>query len=380
MSYILSEESRDLLQDVRNFCQNELKEQVKEYDVSGEWPRELYEKAIEMQLHMLDVPEEYGGLGLDRITCAALIEQIAIADAGMAVTLSGNGLALKPVLISGNDEQKAKCCDIITNGGFGCFALTEPNAGSDPAGGKTTAVRDGNDYILNGRKCFITSAEVADFFVVTATTNKELGGTKGMSAFLVYKGTPGLSVGNHENKMGVRTSITSDVVLDDVRVPAENMIGAENTGFITAMKTLDLARINCAVVATGVAQRCIDEAVEYGKQRKQFGKPILANQGLAFKVADMRIRTEAARGLIAQALNTADAGLPFSDLGSCAKAFAGDAVQQNAIDAVQILGGYGYSREYPVEKLYRDAKIFSIFEGTNEIQKIVIARSNIGKM
>ena len=379
MSYILSEEARDLLQDVRNFCQNELKEQVKPYDESGEWPRELYEKAIEMQLHMLDVPEEYGGLGLDRITSAALVEQVAIADAGMAVTLSGNGLALKPVLISGNDEQKKKCCDIIVNGGFGCFALTEPNAGSDPAGGKTTAVRDGNDYILNGRKCFITSAEVADFYVVTATTNKELGGTKGMSAFLVYKGTPGLSVGHHENKMGVRTSITSDVVLDDVRIPAENMIGAENTGFITAMKTLDLARINCAVVGTGVSQRCIDEAVEYGKQRKQFGKPILANQGLQFKVAEMRIRTEAARGLISQALNSADAGLPYSDLASCAKAFAGDAVQQNAIDAVQIFGGYGFSREYPVEKLYRDAKIFSIFEGTNEIQKIVIARSTIGK-
>ena len=213
---------------------------------------------------MMDVPEEYGGLGLDHMDQAAIVEQIAWADAGVAVTLNGNGLALKPVLLAGNEEQKQKCCDIIINGGFGSFALTEPNAGCDAGAGKTTAVREGDEYVVNGRKCFITNASVADFFVVTAMTAKDQG-TKGISAFLVYKGTPGLSVGNHENKMGIRCSTTSDVILEDVRIPAENRLGEEGTGFITAMKTLDLARTWCAVIGVGVAQRCIDEAVAYSK-------------------------------------------------------------------------------------------------------------------
>ena len=288
------------------------------------------------------------------------------------------GLALKPVLLAGNDEQKQKCCDIIVNGGFGAFALTEPNAGCDAGAGKTTAVREGDEYVLNGRKCFITNASVADFFVVTAMTAKDQG-TKGISAFLVYKGTPGLSIGNHENKMGIRCSTTSDVLLEDVRIPAENRLGEEGTGFITAMKTLDLARTWCAVIGVGVAQRCIDEAVAYSKQRVQFGKPICKNQAIQFKIADMEIRTEASRQLIAHSIRLADMGLPFSKESAAAKCFTGDSVMQTAIDAVQILGGYGYSREYPVEKLMRDAKIFQIFEGTNEIQRMVVGRAVIGK-
>lgn len=379
MGYILSDEAKDLLRDVREFCENEVKEQIKEYDISGEWPKEIYELAKEMQLHMMDVPEEYGGLGLDHITQAALLEQMAWADAGFAVTLNGNGLALKPVLLAGNEEQKQKCCEIIVSGGFGAFALTEPDAGCDASNGKTTAVREGDEYVLNGRKCFITNASVADFFVVTAMTDKTKG-TKGMSAFLIYKGTPGLSVGNHENKMGVRCSTTSDLVLDDVRIPAENRLGEEGTGFITAMKTLDLARTWCAVIGVGVAQRCIDEAVAYSRQRVQFGKPICKNQAIQFKIADMEIRTEASRQLIVHAINLADMGLPFSKESAAAKCFAGDSVMQTAIDAVQILGGYGYSREYPVEKLMRDAKIFQIFEGTNEIQRMVVGRSVIGRV
>lgn len=379
MAYLIDEEAMDLLRDVKEFCEKEVKEQIKEYDVSGEWPREIYEKAQEMQLHMMDVPEEYGGLGLDHITQAAIVEQMAWADAGFAVTMNGNGLALKPVLIAGNEEQKKKCCELIINGGFGAFALTEPDAGCDAGNGKTTAVREGEEYVLNGRKCFITNASVADFFVVTAMTDKS-GGTRGMSAFLVYKDTPGLSVGNHENKMGVRTSTTSDLVLDDVRIPAENRLGDEGTGFITAMKTLDLARIWCAVIGVGVAQRCIDEAVAYSRQRVQFGKPICKNQALQFKLADMEIRTEASRQLIVHALNLSDRGLPFGKESAAAKCMAGDSVMQTSIDAVQILGGYGYSREYPVEKLMRDAKIFQIFEGTNEIQRIVVGRAVIGKI
>lgn len=376
MAYIISDDARELLKDVREFAEKEIKEQVKEYDISGEWPKEIYDKAVEMQLHMMDVPEQYGGLGLDHIDQAAILEQIAWADAGVAVTLNGNGLALKPVLIAGTEEQKQKCCDIIINGGWGVFALTEPDAGCDASNGKTTAVRSGDEYILNGRKCFITNAQVGDFYVVTAMTDKSKG-TRGMSAFLIYKGTPGLSVGNHENKMGIRTSVTSDLVLDDVHVPVENRLGEEGTGFITAMKTLDLARTWCAVIAVGLAQRCIDEAVSYAKQRVQFGKPIASNQAIEFKIADMEIRTEASRQLVAHAIRLADLGMSFSRESAAAKCFAGDSVMQTAIDAVQILGGYGYSREYPVEKLMRDAKIFQIFEGTNEIQRMVVGRSVI---
>ena len=373
MAYIISDDGRELLKDVHDFCEKEIKEQVKEYDVSGEFPKEIYDKCVEMQLSMMDVPEEYGGLGLSHIDQAAVLEEIAKADAGIAVTLNGNGLALKPIMVAGNDEQKQKCCDIVMNGGWGAFALTEPDAGSDAGNSKTTAVRQGDEYILNGRKCFITSAEIADFFVITAMTDKSAG-VKGMSSFLVYKGTPGLSVGNHENKMGIRTSITSDVILDDVHVPVENLLGPEGSGFITAMKTLDLARMWCAIIGVGLAQRCIDEAAVYAQQRVTFGKPIYKHQGIAFKLADMEIRTEASRQLCAHAVTLADLGLPFTKEASVAKAFAGDSVVQTASDAIQIFGGYGFSREYPVEKLYRDAKIFQIFEGTNEIQRIVIGR------
>lgn len=379
MAYIISEDARELLKDVKDFCENEIKEQVREYDVSGEWPKEIYDQAVEMQLHMMDVPEEYGGLGLDHIDQAAILEQIAWADAGVAVTLNGNGLALKPVLIAGSEEQKRKCCDIIINGGWGVFALTEPDAGCDAANGRTTAVREGDEYVLNGRKCFITNAAVGDFFVVTAMTDKSKG-TRGMSAFLIYKGAPGLSIGSHENKMGIRCSTTSDLVLDNVRVPVANRLGEEGTGFVTAMKTLDLARTWCAVIGVGLAQRCIDEAVAYSKQRVQFGKPICKNQAIEFKIADMEIRTEASRQLAAHAIRLADAGLPFGKESAAAKCLAGDCVVQTALDAVQILGGYGYSREYPVEKLLRDAKIFQIFEGTNEIQRMVVGRAVIGRI
>ena len=378
MSYIISEDGKELLKDVRDFCVNEVKEQVKEYDISGEWPKEIYDQAIEMQLHMMDVPEEYGGLGLDHMDQAAIVEQIAWADAGVAVTLNGNGLALKPVLLAGNEEQKKKCCDIIINGGFGSFALTEPNAGCDAGAGKTTAVREGDEYVLNGRKCFITNGGVASFYCVTAMTDKSKG-VKGISMFLIDAGTPGLSTGHEENKMGIRTSNTCDVVLEDCRIPAANLIGEEGKGFGIAMKTLDQARAWMGCVATGIAQRGINEAVAYGKERIQFGKPIIKNQALQFKVADMEIKTETARQMVAHALTKMDMGLPYSKESAIAKCYASDIAMEVASEAIQMFGGYGYSREYPVEKLLRDAKIFQIFEGTNEVQRIVVANNVIGK-
>ena len=376
MAYLISEEAQDLLQDVKNFCDKEVAEQCKEYDVSGEWPKAIYEKAIEQGYQALEVPEEYGGPGLSRVDVAALIEQMAIADAGFATTISASGLGMKPVLIAGNEEQKQHVCDLVLDGGFGAFCLTEPGAGSDASAGKTTAVKDGDEYVLNGRKCFITNGGVASFYCVTAMTDKSKG-VKGM--FLIDAGTPGLSTGHEENKMGIRTSNTCDVVLEDCRIPAANLIGEEGKGFGIAMKTLDQARAWMGCVATGIAQRGINEAVAYGKERIQFGKPIIKNQALQFKVADMEIKTETARQMGAHALTKMDMGLPHSKEAAIAKCYASDIAMEVASEAIQMFGGYGYSREYPVEKLLRDAKIFQIFEGSNEIQRIVVANNTIGR-
>lgn len=378
MAYLISDEAKDLLQDVRNFCEKEVKEQCKEYDRSGEWPKEIYDKAIEQGYHALEVPEEYGGPGLSRVDVAALIEEMAVADAGFATTISASGLGMKPVLIAGSEEQKKRACDLILEGGFGAFCLTEPGAGSDAGAGKTTAVRDGDDYILNGRKCFITNGAVASFYCVTAMTDKSKG-VKGISMFFIEAGTPGLSTGNEEDKMGIRTSNTCDVVLEDCRIPAKNLIGAEGKGFSIAMKTLDQARTWMGCIAAGIAQRGINEALDYAKERVQFGKPIITKQAIQFKIADMTIKTETARQMVAHSLTKMDLGLSFSMESAIAKCYAADIAMEVASDAIQIFGGYGYSREYPVEKLLRDAKIFQIFEGTNEIQRIVVANNVIRK-
>ncbi|WP_283606773.1 acyl-CoA dehydrogenase family protein [Faecalispora anaeroviscerum] len=378
MAYIISEEGQELLGAVKEFCEKEVKEQCKKYDKTGEWPKEIYDKAIEMQLHMLEVPEEYGGMGLDRVSVAALIEQMAIADSGFATTISASGLGMKPVLIGGTEEQKQRACDLIVDGGFAAFCLTEPGAGSDASAGKTTAVRDGDSYILNGRKCFITNGAVSSFYCVTAMTDKSAG-TKGISMFYIEKDTPGLSTGHEEDKMGIRTSNTCDVVLEDCRIPASNLIGAEGQGFSIAMKTLDQARAWMGCIATGIAQRGMEEAIAYGKERIQFGKPVLKNQALQFKIADMAIKIETARQMVAHALTLMDLGLPYSRESAIAKCYASDIAMEVASEAIQMFGGYGFSREYPVEKLLRDAKIFQIFEGTNEIQRIVVANNTIGR-
>ena len=376
MAYIISDEAKDLLKDIKKFCDNEVREQAKEYDKTGEWPKEIYDKAIEQGYTALEVPEEYGGIGLSRVDIAALMEEMAKADAGFATTISASGLGMKPVLIAGNEEQKKKVCDIILNGGFAAFALTEPGAGSDAGSGKTTAVKDGDYYVLNGRKCFITNGEMADFYCVTAMTDKEAG-LKGISMFLVEKGTPGLSTGHHEDKMGIRGSNTCDVVFEDCKIPASNLRGQEGKGFKIAMQTLDQARTWMGCVATGIAQRAMEEAIAYTKERKQFGKPIIKNQAIHFKIADMEIKIETARQMVAHALTKMDMGLPFSMESAIAKCYASDIAMQVASEAIQSFGGYGYSREYPVEKLLRDAKIFQIFEGTNEILRIVVGNNII---
>ena len=378
MSYIISDVAQDLLNDLDKFCDEQVKEQCKEYDKTGEWPIQIYDKAIEQGYTVLEVPEEYGGPGLSRVDVAALMERMAIADAGFATTISASGLGTKPVLIAGNDAQKKHVCDILLNGGFGAFGLTEPGAGSDPGAGQTTAVKDGDEYVLNGRKCFITNGGIADFYCITALTDKSKG-AKGMSIFLVDKGTPGLSSGHEEDKMGIRCSNTTDDVLEDVRVPADNLLGGEGQGFKIAMMTLDQARAWMGVVSTGLAQRAMDEAIAYTKERVQFGRPVLKNQAMQFKVADMAIKIETSRQMNAYALTLMDQGKRFTREAAIAKCYASDVAMWCTTEAVQMFGGYGYSREYPVEKLMRDAKIFQIFEGTNEIQRIVTANNTIGR-
>lgn len=374
MSYLISEEAKDLLLDVRNFCEKEVVEVCKEADRTGEWPEDLYEMAKEQGYFALEVPEELGGPGLSRVDIAALFEEMAKADAGFATTISASGLGMKPVLIAGSEEQKNYIADVAMEGGLGAFCLTEPGAGSDASSGTTTAVKDGDEYVLNGRKCFITNGAVASYYCITASTDKSKG-VKGLSMFLVPAGTPGLSSGKEEDKMGIRTSNTTDVVLEDCRIPASNLIGEEGKGFSIAMKTLDQARAWMGCIAVGIAQRGIDEAKKYTDERIQFGKPINKNQAIQFKLADMDIQTEVARQMVANALTRMDMGLSYNRESAIAKCFASDIAMRVAEDAIQLFGGYGYSREYPVEKLLRDAKIFQIFEGTNEILRIVVANN-----
>lgn len=372
MGYMLNEEQRELQTMVREFVTNEVKPYVSEYDKTGELPIELYKKAFEMGLHCLEIPEEFGGGGVDYMAAAAIYEEIGKIDAGFATGLCAISLALKPVLIAGTAEQKKMFADIVIPGAFAAFALTEPNAGSDAAAVRTTAVKDGDEYVINGTKCFITNGGVADVYVVFANVDKSKG-LKGLSAFIVEKSRSGITVGKEEDKMGIRLSNTCDVIFENVRIPADHLLGKEGEGFKIAMKTLDLARPFVGAVAVGIAQRALEESVKYSKERITFGKPIANFQALQFMMADMDIKIEAARQTVAYVINRIKSGLPYSREAAIAKCISGDIAVEVALDAIQILGGYGYSREYPVEKLLRDAKIFQIFEGTNQIQRVVIA-------
>ena len=373
--YVLLEQGKELQAMVRDFCQKEVVEFAKKYDKGEETDENLmalYRKAFDMGLHTLEIPEEFGGMGIDLVEAAALYEEMAIADAGFATALSATCLALKPVLIAGTPEQIKLFSDIIIPGNFGAFCLTEPNAGSDAANTKSTAVKDGDEYVINGSKCFITNGGWASVYVVFAMTDKTKG-TKGISAFIVERDRPGVSVGKHEDKMGIRLSNTCDVIFEDVRVPASHLLGKEGEGFKIAMMTLDASRPFVGICATGIAQRALNEAVAYSKERITFGKPICKNQALQFMMADMAIKIETARQMCCHAISLYRDHLPFSKEAAIAKCYAGDIAVEVASDGIQILGGYGYSREYPAEKLLRDAKIFQIFEGTNQIQRVVIS-------
>ena len=366
---------------IRDLCRQIAQEKMKpvreKYDESGEFPWDIVKIFAESDLFAINIPEEYGGMGgglMDTVVC---VEELCKVDSGIALALFGTGLGTDPILLCGSDEQKKKYLPRIARGTVAAFGLTEAGAGSDAGAIRTTAAKDGDSYVLNGTKQWITNGGEADVYTVIAITDKSRG-ARGASAFIVEKGTPGFTFGKKENKMGIRASTTRELVFQDCRIPKENLIGKEGTGFIVAMKTLDYSRPGVAAQALGIAAGALDEAVKYSRERRQFGKPICSFQGLQFMMAEMATKVEAARCLIYQTARAIDAGQKdISKASAMCKLFASDVAMEVTTNAVQILGGYGYMKEYPVEKMMRDAKITQIYEGTNQVQREVIALSLI---
>ncbi len=374
MDFRLSEEQEMMRSMARDFADNEIAPYACEWDKKHIYPEECLKKMYDVGLMTIGVPEEYGGPGLNHVAQNVVIEEICRGDAGIGVIMAASTLlAADPVLVAANHEQKKWFYGLLNEGVLAAFCLTEPGAGSDAGGISTRCVRDGDDYIINGTKQFISNGGTAGVYTLMATLDKKMG-HKGMCAFMIDRNTPGISVGPEEDKLGIRNSNTTSVIFEDVRVPAKNLLGAEGQGFYIIMKTLDLSRACIGAMATGVAQACLDASLAYCQERVQFGKPISSFQAIQFKLADMAMKIEASRLLYLEASSLQDMNVPrFSKAASLAKCFAGDAAMFCALEAVQIFGGYGYTKDYPVEKYMRDAKIFQIFEGTGEIQRSVIA-------
>ena len=368
MSLLYTEDQKSLIEMVRDFAEKEVKPYVAECDRKGECPIELFKPAMDMGLHMLEIPEEYGGAGMDYETTAMIFEELAKVDAVYADTLVTTFVALRNVILAGTPEQARYFADVIAEGKFACFAITESGAGSDAGALRSTAVPDGDDYILNGTKTFATNGECASLYIAFFKTEE------GITAFMIDRDTPGFSVGAHEDKMGFRLSNTTDLIFEDVRVPAANIIGKKGEGLKIALNSLNLSRAFISTLGVGIMQRALDEAVAYAKVREQFGKPIIKFEMVQQMLADMAIKVEASRCLVNNTMKMMDQGSLVRKEGSITKTFVTDCMQEVTSNAVQIFGGYGYSREYPVEKLMRDAKIFQIFEGTNQIQRQTIAK------
>jgi alkylation response protein AidB-like acyl-CoA dehydrogenase len=376
MQFDLTEDQREFRKVLRRFVEDKIAPRAGEYDEREEYPWESFRACVDMDLPALWVPAEYGGQGADVVTQAVAIEEVARACASTAVTLLISKLGMLPVMNFGSEEMKRKYLPRIATGeAQASYCLSEPDAGSDVASMSTRAIRDGDHYVLTGTKYWITNAGISDFYTVFAKTDPAAG-HRGISCFLVEKDW-GVKVPKLEHKLGLRASPTGEVLFDEVRVPVENRVGEEGRGFYIAMHTLDRSRPTIGAQAVGIAQGALDYAAGYMKRRQQFGHPIAEFQGLQFMVADMAMRIEAARGLVYRACAAVEAGDPDGDLaslGAMAKCFASDVAMQVATDAVQLLGGYGYSREFPVERFMRDAKITQIYEGTNQVQRVVISK------
>ena len=374
IGFDLTDEQVALQDMARKFAANEIRPKAGECDRSGTFPKEIFRKAFDLGLMAGFIPEAHGGLGLGSLESCIIEEELGWGCSGIATSMTANGLALTPVLIAGTEDQKKEfVAPFARELMYASFCLTEPGAGSDAGGIATTAKKDGDGYLLNGRKCFITNGTYASQYTVFASTDRSQG-HKGLSAFVVPRSLPGVSPGKKEDKMGQRASDTSDVLFEDVHVPATSLLGKEGDGFKIAMKTLDYARPTVAAMSVGVARAAFEHAMQYSKERVQFGMPIAMNQAIHFLLADMATDIEAARLLTLKSAWLLDQGRRNTKESSFAKAFAADLAMRATTDAVQIFGGYGYMKDYPVEKLMRDAKLLQIYEGTSQIQRLVIAK------
>ena len=375
MPYLLTEEQIMLRDMVRKLAQNEIAPRAAEIDRTHRFPRENIEKMAELGLMGVPIPEEYGGAGCDFLSYIITIEEISRACASTGVILAVHtSVGTFPILYFGTEEQKQKYVPKLASGEYiGAFALTEPNAGSDPAGLSTAAKLDGDHYIVNGNKIFISNGGEAEVYVTFVTTDKSKG-HKGITCLLVDRDTPGFAIGKTEEKMGLHGDITTELVFDNARVPKENLLGKEGEGFKVAMSLLDGGRIGIGAQGLGIAQAALDVAKDYAKERVQFGKSIASFQAIQFMLADMATRVDCSRMLVYRAARLREMGLPYAKEASMAKMYSTDTAMEVTTNAVQILGGYGYCKEYPVERYMRDAKITQIYEGTNQIQRIVIAK------
>jgi alkylation response protein AidB-like acyl-CoA dehydrogenase len=374
--FTLPEEHQLLRKTVRKLADDKIAPRAAAIDESAEFPWDVHQALVDADLHAVHVPAEYDGTGADAIASAIVIEEVARACASSSLIPAVNKLGTVGLILAGSEELKASYLGRLARGeGMFSYCLSEPDAGSDAANLKTRAVRDGDSYVLNGTKRWITNAGVSEFYTVMAVTDPDAG-SKGISAFVVEKADGGVSFGAPEKKLGIKGSPTAEVYFDDVRIPADRRIGEEGTGFLTALRTLDHTRLTIGAQALGIAQGAVDYCLRYVQERNQFGQPISSFQGVSFMLADMAMKTEAARALIytaAAASERLDPTLTF--MSAAAKCFASDTAMEVTTNGVQLLGGYGYTKDYPLERMMRDAKITQIYEGTNQIQRLVMSRA-----
>ncbi len=379
MNFQLTEEQAMVRDMVRDFAQNEIRPKIMDYDEKQEFPMEIVKKLGELGLMGVVFPSIYAGAEMGYVEYVSIIEELSKVDGSIGLTVAAhNSLCTNHIYMAGSEEQKKEYLPGLASGEkIGAWGLTEPTAGSDAGGTKTTAVRDGKEWVLNGTKTFITNATVADISVIVAMTDKSKG-KKGISSFIVEKGTDGYRVGKKENKLGMRSSDTAELILEDCRIPEANLLGQEGMGFVDSMKILDGGRISIAALANGLALGAYEASLQYSKEREQFGQPIGNFQAIQWILADMATRIEAARLLTYQAANMYDRGENVNQMSAMAKLYAGETCVWAAERAIQIFGGYGMTKDYPVEKIYRDVKLCTIGEGTSEIQRLVIARQLLG--
>lgn len=374
IDFTLSDEQQQLQEMARKFTKEEIIPKAAHHDATGEYPREIAKKAWELGLMNTHIPADCGGMGLGVLEGCIITEELSYGCTGIATAMEANTLAAAPIIVAGNDEQKKYFLGrLIDEPLFAAYCVTEPGAGSDVSGIRTTAKKVGNDYVINGAKMWITNASVADWYFVLAYTDQTLK-HKGMSGFIVPANTPGITVGKKEHNMGQHASDTRGITFEDVKIPAKWLLGREGEGFKIAMSAFDHTRPAVSAGAVGLARRAMDEAIQYAQTRKTFDKPIAAYQAVSFMIADMAMNIEAARALVYKAAWMIDRGDRNTKFAAMAKAFAADVAMKTSTDAVQVFGGYGYSNEYPVEKLMRDAKIYQIYEGTSQIQRLIIAK------